>query len=174
MGRRYRPAGFGRAWSGVHHATQGLLDTTNPRQAELGAALRPNDWNYLRRLAAQDPGRPDRAAILAMMHSTVAFALLSAIMLPLGLLIGKGSRRFGGTGRRRAAWPMAAGTVAAVYAAQIGAWRIAVTAELGSVPLVYVGFLVLPLVILLTLTWSGAAVGPADEPRGSLAPEPPR
>jgi hypothetical protein len=157
-----------------HHATHGLLDTTNPQQAEFAATLRPNSWNYLRWLATEEPARSDVGAILAMVHSTVAFAILSAIMLPLGLLIGTGSRRFTGASRRRAAWAMAAGTIAVVYGAQIGAWRVAVTAELWPVALVYLGFLTVPLVILLTLVWSGAGGPGVHEPRGPLAPEAPR
>jgi hypothetical protein len=156
-----------------HQATHGLLDT-NPQQAELAATLRPNDWNYLRWLAAEEPARSDVGAILAMVHSTVAFAILSAIMLPLGLLIGTGSRRFTGASRRRAAWAMAAGTIAVVYGAQIGAWRVAVAAELWPVTLVYVGFLTVPLAILLTLVWSGAGGPATHEPQGPLAPEAPR
>jgi hypothetical protein len=152
-----------------HYATQALLDTTTQAQSELAATRGPNDWNHLRRLTAQEPAHPGRAGMLALVHSTVAFAMLSAIMLPLGLVIGNGSRRFPATNRRRAAWAMAAGTVAVVYAAQIGAWRVAVTAEIWPVPLVYLGFLVVPLVILLTLTWSGAA--PGDKLHGPLTPE---
>jgi hypothetical protein len=155
-----------------HFASQALLDTANPPQTELATTLRPDHWNHLRWLIAQEPAHPAMAGMLAMVHSTVAFAILSAIMLPLGLMIGNGSRRFPGTSRRRAAWAMAAGTVAVVYAAQIGAWRVAVTAEIWPVPLVYLGFLIVPLVILLTLTWSGAAGWPGDELQRPLTPEP--
>jgi hypothetical protein len=157
-----------------HHATQGLLDTTTPQQAELAATRQPNDWNYLRGPAAQEPAPRHGAGIVAMVHSTVAFAILSAIMLPLGLLIGKGSRRFPGPSRRRAAWAMAAGTITAVYGAQIGAWRVVVTAELWPAALVYLGFLTVPLVILLTLLWSGAGGPAAYEPHGPPAPGAPR
>lgn len=136
-----------------HHARLGLLDMANQRQADLAASLRPNDWNYLRALTANGE-RQDTAALLALIHSTVAFAVLSAIMLPLGIAIGNGSETWEGAARRRATWTMAAGTTAVVYAAQAGAWRVAVTAEVWPAGLVYFGFLTVPLVILLTLVWS--------------------
>lgn len=136
-----------------HNARLGLLDMANPRQAELAGSLQPNDWSFLRALAARE-GTP---GLVATVHATVAFALLSAVMLPLGLAIGNGSRRFRGAARRRAGWIMAAGTTAVVYGAQIGAWRLAMAAAIWPAALVYFGFLTVPFVILLTLVWAGAA-----------------
>lgn len=125
--------------------------------ADVAATLRPNDWSYRRRLAAEGAQEYDVAGILAMVHSTVAFAILSGIMLPLGVAIGNGSRRFLGTSQRRAAWAMAAGTTAVVYGAQIGAWIVVTATGAWPASLVYLGFLTVPLVILMTLVWSGAA-----------------
>lgn len=142
-----------------HHAFEGLLDLGNPQHAEVAAVLQPNDWNFLRELIAEEGvERGDVAHLVALLHSTVAFAILSALMLPLGVAIGRGSSRFSWSSRRRAAWGMAAGTIAVVYGAQIGAWRVAVTAAAWPAALIYVGFLTVPLVILLTLMWSGAPV----------------
>jgi hypothetical protein len=147
-----------------HHAHLGLLDMTIERNAEVAASLRPNDWNFFRTLAARGE---DEGASLAMVHSTIAFAVLSAIMLPLGLAIGHGSRRFLGPARGRAAWAMAAATTTVVYAAQIGAWRVALSTEAWTGELVYFGFLIVPLVMLLALAWSGTAWPPSD---GRLPP----
>lgn len=154
-----------------HHARLGLLDMANQRQAELAASLRPNDWSYLRELAVRDGNRADSAALLAMVDSTIAFAVLSAIMFPLGLAIGNGGRRFLAPTRRRATWAMAAGTTAVVYGAQIGAWRVAMTAEIWPAALVYFGFLTIPLVILLTLVWSGSALPLPERPQGTPSSE---
>lgn len=154
-----------------HHARLGLLDMANQRQAELAASLRPNDWNYLRALAAPEGNRADSVALLAMVHSTIAFAVLSAIMLALGLAIGNGGRRFLAATRRRATWTMAAGTTAVVYGAQIGAWRVAMTAEIWPAALVYFGFLTVPFVILLTLVWSGSALPLPERPHGTPSSE---
>lgn len=153
-----------------HHARLGLLDMASQRQADLAAPLRPNDWNYLRALAARG-GREDTAALLAMVHSTVAFAVLSAIMLPLGIAIGNGKQNLLGAARLRATWIMATGTTAVVYAAQAGMWRVAITAEIWPAALIYFGFLTVPLVVLLTLAWSGAGWPPWQRPQGSPSPE---
>lgn len=155
-----------------HYAFQGLLDPNTQQHAEVAAVLQPNDWNYLRELIAQEGGeRGGVAQLVALVHSTVAFAILPAIMLLLGIAIGTGSGRFLGPSRRRAAWAMAAGTIALVYGAQAGAWRVAVTAEVWPVALVYFGFLTVPLVILLTLMWSGAGWSLTGENQGPPPPE---
>jgi hypothetical protein len=156
-----------------HRSLVALVDMSIERQAALVSALEPNDWIYLRALARQRAAEGiETLSLMAMVHSTVAFAILSAVMLPLGLAIGLGSRRFLGPARRRAVWAMAAATTALVYGAQVGAWRLVLTAEIWPGPLIYVGFLTVPLVMLLTLAWSGVAWPGPDEPQRSLASGP--
>lgn len=147
-----------------YHASQTLLDMSLPPQADLPANLPPNDWSQMRRLTMSEQGDPGTGVMLAMVHSTVAFAILAAMMLPLGLSIGNGSRRFRiQARRRRAAWLMAAMTIVLVYAAQIAAWGVALTPGVAAGPVIYMGFLAVPLAILLTLIWSAPTDNPGDE-----------
>jgi hypothetical protein len=150
-----------------YHAMLGILETVSVAEgsadlhAELMAARRPQDWNFFRGLAAR--GEDGRNS-LAIGHSMVAFAILPAIMLPLGLAIGHGSRRFSGSARRLTACAMAAATTILVYGAQIGAWWVALSTEIWTGKIIYFGFLTVPLVIFLTLAWSGTAWPPSTEP----------
>lgn len=120
-----------------------------------GMATVANDWTFFLSRAAEAEG-DELMPYAAMVHGTVALAVLTSLMLPLGLAIGRGSRRFAGRGRRRAVWAMAATTTLVVYGAQAVSWRLAVIGEVSPAPLLYAGYWLVPLVLLFTLAWAGA------------------
>lgn len=155
-----------------HSSLQALL----PEQSRTGQA---NDWTFflstahamkghvpaLGTVAGSSGSMEIRRELSAMIHAPVAFALLGGLMVPLGLLLGRISTRFSGRAGRLSTWGMCAVATASIYGAEIWTWNLSNRGLVQPVPLLYIGYLALPVVLMTTLFWSAGMSWSALWPR---------